>query len=304
MSFVKDLLPIIGLFVLMFLVWVFAGGPNLDATARRDTGEIFSFSMPKFVIPNIRPATLPPSNPLSSDRQSDEDPAMTENGVISPYAKHVSISSVRRSSRGVPEQEYVRIRVDRNLPERIVMTGWRLTSLSTGISTQIGKATQLPLIGRPGNRDNLSVNPGDNLYITSGRSPIGLSFMTNICTGYFEENQNFTPRLARKCPLAANEPTPQHPNRFNDQCLDYIENIGRCQTISGGLPPDMQPICSQFIIREVNYNGCINAHKDDAKFYSGEWRIFQNQSTTLWKQKREIIQLTDREGRVVSTYTY
>ncbi|PCI27489.1 hypothetical protein COB55_05660 [Candidatus Wolfebacteria bacterium] len=301
MNFSKDILPILGLFALMWFVWFFAGGPTRSANT--EGSGLFSFSMPTFVIPNIRHATYTPRQPAAATEPDTHTDDIPTNGSVSPYAQDVSISTVQRTSRGDPSREYVRLRVDRRASARIVMTGWRLVSLSSGASVQIGQVSQLPYVGRSGNGDNLSADPGDVIIISSGRSPIGLSFETNVCTGYFEQHQDFIPRLPQKCPLPEDETIPKRPNQFNDSCLDYIERIPRCSTPTN-VPFDLQSTCRKYVLEEVNYNSCLVKHKNDDNFYTGEWRVFLNREDTLWKRKREVIQLLDREGRVVSTYSY
>ena len=93
------------------------------------------------------------------------------------------------------------------------------------------------------------------------------------------------------------------PNAFDDDCWNYIERLPRCE-IPLNLPLDMQSECRTYLTSKVNYNACLDAHKNDGDFYKQEWRVFLGREQELWKNKREIIELLDSEGKLVDVYTY
>ena len=56
--------------------------------------------------------------------------------------------------------------------------------------------------------------------------------------------------------------------------------------------------------KKINYNSCIDKHKNDENFYRGEWRVYLSRDTELWKSKREVIKLIDEKGKDIGTITY
>jgi len=150
------------------------------------------------------------------------------------------------------------------------------------------------------------LSPGEKAIIVTGRSPKGVSFRLNICTGYFSQFQNFTPSLPKQCPLQRDEDYPTGPNGVTDICIDYLESIGRCETNVGSLPLLLasDPVCQEYISLNVHYGGCVNIHKNDSDFYKSEWRIFLGRGNALWKDRRETILLVDEEGKTVDSMSY
>ncbi len=221
----------------------------------------------------------------------------------SQYADTVSMSYVNRSSD--PSQEYITIRVDRNAPSTIPMTGWVIKSLSSGHSVAIPRGTYLFFTGMQNVEDHVYANPGDTIYIISGISPNGASFKTNKCSGYLGQFQTFVPYISTQCPAAGKEDLSSIPQRtINDACLDYIDAYPRCRIQTDPLPTNWSTECMNFIYNKINYPSCVNTHKNDADFYQPEWRLYLKYSYPLWKNSRETIVLYDTQGKIVDSLTY
>ena len=58
------------------------------------------------------------------------------------------------------------------------------------------------------------------------------------------------------------------------------------------------------IIEEINYNACIDKHKDDSNFIENEWYLYLKREFELWRRERELIVLFDNSGKVVDHITY
>jgi len=181
-----------------------------------------------------------------------------------------------------------------------------LKSIASGNTITIGKGSYLPYAYKINYQEPIFLYPGSVAYITTGRSPIGTSFRTNLCTGYFEQFQNFEPPLEKECTRPENEPEfiTTGPNKMNDDCIDYVEKIPRCEIVKKNLPLDMQPECAQYISAKINYKTCVKNHKNTKNFYNHEWRIYLNRENEFWKSKRETIKLLDNKGNLVDTITY
>jgi hypothetical protein len=191
-----------------------------------------------------------------------------------------------------------------DLSNKILLTGWRIQSRITGRGATIGKAAPLAFTDQINQEESIFANPGDVLYISTGRSPLGISFKVNECTGYFGQFQSYTPSLRTDCPRPINEKHPNIPNNYIDDCEDFLNNMNSCQVQIQPLPPKIGPDCATLIGNKINYQTCIVDHRSDYNFFKPEWRIFLKQDYELWKDRREVIELLDLKGKVVDTITY
>ena len=145
--------------------------------------------------------------------------------------------------------------------------------------------------------------PGNTAVITTGMSPLGLSFKTNKCTGYLNQFNSFSPSLPQQCPLPENEDLrsiPYVPANFS--CFDFIERMSRCRLNTKPLPVTFSSECVAFISEKVGYQGCLSLHRSDADFVGTQWRIYLGRNESLWLNKRETIRLIDENGKTVDTY--
>ena len=232
-------------------------------------------------------------------------------GSVSSLKGTVTIGSVRTvSPSGIgtnftnnADQEYVQIRATSDNSAPILLSGMTLKSQVSGQTAVIGNGAYLIFPGTVNSEEQIYLKPGETAYITTGRSPVGYSFRLNKCSGYLAQSQQYTPYISAECPYAKNEPLPPPPNGINDQCLDYLDSIPQC-TITPNPPNSLSHECQVFITTKINYPQCIAGHKNDADFYRGEWRVFLGRSDPIWKTRREIVDLLDRSGKVVDSYTY
>ncbi|HEY4517304.1 MAG TPA: hypothetical protein VJI74_00220 [Candidatus Paceibacterota bacterium] len=220
-------------------------------------------------------------------------------GATSSYSENVSLE---QGSAGAskPGEEYLRLRA---VGASVNITGWKLRSRTSGNAVTIGKGAALAYSAQVNYESDIILKSGDEALLTSGRSPVGVSFRTNICSGYFEQFQDFTPPLFSNCPLPRDELSLVGPNNLSDSCINVIESMPPCR-MEISPPTDISPECSAFIIDKINYSQCVLNHKSDADFAGTEWRVFLNQDKELWKERRETIDLIDRSGTIVSTLTY
>ena len=205
-----------------------------------------------------------------------------------------------------PDKEYLIIEFVGTSNDKVSTEGWRLQSVMTGKNITLPEASYLPQTSTINSKRVVFASSGDKFYITTGRSPIGASFRTNLCTGYLEQFQNFYPTLKKECPAPEDEDDfiTYGPNAFNDDCIDRVERLRKCEINTKTLPIDTQYECGVYIAQEINYNACVKKHKDEPNFYRQEWRIFLNREEEMWKQKREVIKLVDGEGNLIDTLTY
>lgn len=227
----------------------------------------------------------------------------------SPYYSKIRMSGISGLYQSDPNKEYLSLSVNLKKDEVIKITGWYLKSEITGYYAIIGKAALLPFPFTKTEND-VVLAQGDKVYLTKGFSPIGISFRTNKCTGYFEENRTFTPGLSLQCPRAKEEKLPTFSSVYdrNDECVNIIERIPRCATKDSeffrSLPDTVPSSCRTYIETQVNYNACVALHFSDTNFPGNEYRVYLNRFGPLWRQKHDKINLHDENGLVVDTLNY
>lgn len=232
-----------------------------------------------------------------------------EEAKRSPFYNKVRMSYISGVYSNDPNQEYISLYTSLDKTETVNITGWYFKSDVTGYYATIGKASLLPFPFAKSESDVILTNQ-DRVIVTKGFSPIGISFRTNICTGYFEENRTFNPSLPLECPLAEDENLPKFSDVYdrNDECLDIIERIPRCTTVNSSflrdLPDTVPSYCKNYMTASINYNACVAKHFGDTDFPGNEYRIYLNKFGPLWRTRREKITLYDRNGLIVDSINY
>lgn len=317
----SDLILFIFFLIVLGIVWALTGGP--DRSISRE-GPFLNPPFPlgdgsAYSVPGVNIPAVDENRGTRRGEQVRDDEQNTFTNIIarirgtigvspnetSPYAGAIELSRGDTRSND-PANEYVTLKTSRDLEGRITISDWRIESAITLAGTVIGDATGLPFSGRVNTESPVSIGPDTTVYVITGRSPIGTSFRTNICTGYFEQFQDFSPRLDRECPLPTDELTTSIHADFipNDECIDYVEDIDQCELILTSVPVQVGSACQNFIFEALTYNGCVEAHRNDANFYNTEWYIYLDRDQELWKSSREQIHLLDENGLVVDVLTY
>jgi hypothetical protein len=306
----------IGVFIFIFIIWIATGGPFRS----------LSFSVPEFPKPTATVAVretsigLPqapfvvsdPSVSGSSYRDtdsyaSDPDALPVLNGITfgppSSYRGVVTLSNY--VSNASSTKEYLELSVSDRAASPINITNWQVVSETTGKSARIPQGTPVPTSGIVNRLYDIFVAPGERAVITTGRSPIGVSFRENVCTGYFSTFQTFSPPLPQNCPDPMDELKKYYgPFYFRDtSCVEYVESLPRCETV---LFPQksVSKTCKNFVVEHLNYNGCVRTHQTDPDFAGDTWRIFLSRTKPLWRARYEIIKLWDLNGKTVDAFSY
>ena len=302
----RDLVIVVLLLVALGVAWYYTGG-TANPLAR--SGPLFTlpqqgYGIPAYVVPSVQ------YTPAPTDQGYNPNAVTTISNYLgtfderpSPYSAYVTLEQSGASS-GL-ENEYLTLRVSYNAPQKITVTGWRIESSATTIGVSLPQAAELPFLGNVNNPSTVSLSPGQTAYIITGRAPSGTSFRTNMCTGYFEQFQNFNPPLRLECPSPQDEATRAlATGNYTQGCYDVVRTLGRCTLTFASIPVDAGSACQSFIQDTLTYNGCINAHKNEPKFYRDEWYLYLNRDQELWRQRSERIRLLDENGRVVDVVSY
>jgi len=313
----------LALFAGLFLLWLVTGGPNRTpsstlfqtSASRGELRDATAFGMEDAVTRRKTEETLFDTQDELEKLQEELKQARIK-GVASPYEGAVSIRSGRARDR-FAQTEYVELVAGSGNTIDIPITGWKIESVVTGQSGTIGRATSLPYPGVSNTITTLFLAPGDRAYIVTGRSPIGVNFKVNQCVGYFEQYQDFSPRLSKVCV----DPTDEFDEfttlsvtnvRLEDDvreiCRVFIDRkINRCELstiILDDALPRLSTMCKDFIDKTYTYSGCVQNHRFDRNFFTNEWRIFLESPAELWREQREILRLLDQNGRTVDILDY
>ena len=283
MDAVKDLKWLVVIIIGLWLVWFLTGGP----TGEKAVGGSF----------------LKPPAPLNTGTTYGELPSgsLTKNKTDNPNRRDIYLSDIDGARKSISNGEFIEITSSFENKNLINITNW-LVKNSQREKLYIGKASKLPYLNRINRESSLYIKPGEKAIISTGRSPIGVSFKVNKCSGYLEQFQDFTPPLSSQCPHPLSNPN-LGSYSLDDGCLSYITSIPSCQTPLNP-PLDLSVSCLYFIEEEINYNSCVNTYNNSPIFYEPEWRIYLKQTKGMWNNLKEKIDILDSNEKMVDTIWY
>ena len=85
-----------------------------------------------------------------------------------------------------PASEYLEIEVTSNSHSSIDVSGWKVVSTVTGASGTIPQGAQMLKLG-PVSLQDIILKPGDKATITTGVSPVSVSFDQNTCANFLTQ---------------------------------------------------------------------------------------------------------------------
>jgi len=185
--------------------------------------------------------------------------------------------------------------------EAISVSGWTLESKTD--YTSIPQAIKnLSYSFSTKEYSDIILNHDDELIVSMGKSPNGINFRVNKCSGYFNNSYTFYPSLDENCP----ELDESEYSHLKKTCRDFIEDLDKCEvpnyssdhTVNG----DSQ--CTSFLNAHFNYSGCYTDYYQDIDFFESEWRVFINKSVDIFNDYTDKIILKDNGGMVVDEYEY
>lgn len=224
-------------------------------------------------------------------------------GTPSVYRGKVSLSASRSVLGQTDESlEYVTISVSGK--ENVNISGWRLVSTRTRASATIPNGVTLYKTGRVNQTSPIILSPGERAIVSTGRSPVGVSFKENSCIGYLEDPQDYTPRLSGSCPtpLSDFERFYDGANKDYQQCRDTVSRLPRCETPSSR--SGMSSSCYDFVRDHLTYNSCTTFHANDRNFWGNNWRVYLGKSDDLWPERNDTLKLLDANGHTVAIFSY
>jgi len=281
MDALTDLKWLIFVIIIIWFVWFFTGGPERE----RSQHGLF----------------LKPPAPLDTGETYGELPDLKNEKLFdiktrtSIFRDEILISDTRNAKEGDVNMEYIEIKASNTNKDSVYITNWTLKNSLGGIIT-IGKASKLPYSGKINEENRLFLSRGDKAIISTGRSPLGVSFQVNKCSGYLEQFQNFYPSLSSSCPSINVQ--------LEQECVSYVSTLPSCKIYIDELPSNLSDSCKSYIRNQVNYNSCVETHKNDSDFYKPEWRIYLGKNIEFWNNTSDLIRLYDQSGSLVGTSSY
>ena len=82
-----------------------------------------------------------------------------------------------------------------------------------------------------------------------------------------------------------------------------MNTIPRCQA-SLTPPVGATSACQSFLVKYLNYNGCIDAHRNDADFKGDTWHVYLGRTDPMWRTQHEVVKLLDATGKTVDAFSY
>ncbi len=302
----KIITIIIVILVIFFGYIIFKDSGNIFTSTDDGTTIIDSFSS-KFIsdmasFTGGSTATLP------------EDPIVSEKdlGELSPlYGKVVFTDKQWGLGVTDKEDEYITINALASNTNNINISGWSLQSMITGVRVYIQDAVDDVQMHTVNPTYEIELEPEQKAIINTIASPIGVSFKTNICTGYLGQFQEFEPGLEKNCPTPSEQmqPTISNIQLLGGECIEFATMLEPCTYLTTEIIDDSDvnasKACIEYLRTELTYTSC-SARNSKATNYkdNAHWRIFLNQPATLWSMDYEVIRLLDEAGRTVSVYTY
>jgi len=217
--------------------------------------------------------------------------------ITSEYGDKVFLY-IREARKTVAKEEYIEIKASGSNKNPINISSWTLVG-KENLTIPIPRGVEIFESGKENTEKDIILYPGDKAIVSTGKSPLGKSFKINKCTGYFSSTQTFYPSISKNCPNPKDE---SWLNEVSHNCSDYVKTLSRCN-IPTSLPP-FGGNCILYINKFLNYNGCVEAHKNDNNFFKNEWRVFLNRSNHLWHPDHDTIILRDGAGKVVDSINY
>lgn len=254
-------------------------------------------------------------NSVLKDRNTPKNKNDKKNGKIEEKKENKIVNNEESDFKGkvgmyaervkenIPKKEYLKISIYKNAGDvPINITGWKLKT-SIGEDWAIGKGVYLPYSSKVNETSDIILKKNERAYVVSGRSPVGVNFLLNSCTGYFGQFQEFYPNIVKDCISSRDEENLKNAG-LNDSCLDYIEHLPSCRIPLSQKPMNLDNNCMDYIEKNINYNACVLSHKNEPDFYKGVWMVYLNREQEIFKAKREKISLYDKEGKLVESISY
>ncbi|HEV3245499.1 MAG TPA: hypothetical protein VG102_04015 [Candidatus Paceibacterota bacterium] len=295
------------LIVILILLWLLSGGIGKVKAAAAYFMDPFTSGLYGGGAVQLPWAVPIPQGPDISNLTGDSLPAQTGSaqnsqaetfGNQSPYSNGIALTADGASASD-PEQEYIAIQ---NTGQSVVdISGWSLQSALSGARAYLPLGADFFRLGELNAQIGIELPPGGTAIVTTGVSPVGTSFRENVCSGYLEQLQQYTPPMQTQCPSPGDAAA--QAGQYGQSCADYVSSIPFC-TFPQHPSSDLSLQCQAYVQTTFSYNGCVAMHENDQNFASNDWRVYLDGSQELWSNAHDTIRLLDAQGEVVAVTSY
>jgi Lamin Tail Domain len=177
--------------VFFFLLWVASGGPTRPIsfagafiTPITDENQTQTGYGPQVSL----------NTKISAAGASVSTTERSTTGITdtSPYAGDVVLTHfVNGTSSTDPEQEYIGLEVSDAAKQAVTISGWSLRSTVTGTNAIIPNGVQDLTLGQVSLLP-ITLKPGNEAYLTTGISPVNVSFEQNTCINDISDASKYT----------------------------------------------------------------------------------------------------------------
>lgn len=236
----------------------------------------------------------------------------SELGELSPMYGKIKISEEPWGPETTQvEEEYVILQANEENIEPIDITGWSLQSMVSGVRVYIPDGVEDLIVNDINPTYEVEMAPGSTAVVSTAPSPLGVSFKTNMCTGYLGQFQNYEPTLTNRCPLPRTvlPPTITNIQTYGGKCMDLVSQLRPCEYLTDRILRESDVVvsnaCIEYLRTALTYTSCRARNKDTKEYLQdAQWRIFLSEQNALWKEQYEVIRLLDKADRTVDVYSY
>jgi len=245
-----------------------------------------------------------------SDKKGVAEVSLDELGDFSPASGLVTISKRGDSlSTADINYEYIIITANADNAQPVNISNWSLQSMISDEWIGLPQGVDSYVAGEVNEVGDIYLRPGEEAIVATKKSPVGVSFRVNQCSGYLSSTQTFEPAISKQCvdPKDIVPATIENLKLYGDECVTFAQNLNRCTYVTSSTRgyDTLSPACLAYIQPRLTYNYCVEQHVHDADFYKAkEWRIFLNQDHILWRENYEVIRLLDEQFRTIDVITY
>lgn len=217
---------------------------------------------------------------------------------LSPYYGMATIASANGRTAD-PAAEQVTVQ-GKAVPGTLIITGWTIGSKEFRTRYPIPNAVDIPNHPFLQQTKDIVIDSKSKVVVYSGKSASGLNFQMNQCIGYLKNYYTFTPALPATCP------------KIPAYAIDHLNAY--CQkTITAAASACKEPStndvlldadCRDYISQHIGYSKCVEDNYRYQGFFQNEWRVYLGRTSGLWRDEGDTIELRDKEGLLVSKYTY
>ncbi len=222
----------------------------------------------------------------------------------SPYAGFVDLQ-IGGAQSSDPSDEYVVLLASQFAAVPIPVSGWSVRSALSGMRATIPLAASPFYQGVVNSVGPIMLRSGERVVLSSGASPVGISFRETTCTGYLAQTQRFSPSLSNSCPRPTTllPRTSENEARYGASCVNFVERLAQC-SYPTLIPNDVSQSCRAYLSNTFTYSGCMRAYGSGETQNLNSWRAYETSSSELWGNSHDTLVLLDGEGRVVTTLRY